>query len=320
MTVRRTLALLAGLALVAAAPAHAQDPPVVADGVTIAGLPVGGMTEAEAESAVQAFFDQPLTLHYGGTTLAVRPAAVGGRARVAPAVDAALAAVEGAALPLEVVVGESMLRRWVGKRAKQFYRPARNAAVSLRGLRPWISEAKPGRKLLLRYSKSAIRRALRTHVRTTVVLPTRALRAKITRNNFGPVVVIRRDSRRLLLYRRMTSAGMRLVRTFGVAVGQPVYPTPIGRFRIVNKRRNPWWYPPDRAWAAGASPIPPGPGNPLGTRWMGLSIGGVGIHGTPSSGSIGTAASHGCIRMRISEAEWLFERVYLGTTVFIVRA
>ena len=64
----------------------------------------------------------------------------------------------------------------------------------------------------------------------------------------------------------------------------------------------------------------PGPDNPLGTRWMGLSAPGVGIHGTPSDASIGYSASHGCIRMHIPEAEWLFNHVDVGTTVFIVSA
>jgi lipoprotein-anchoring transpeptidase ErfK/SrfK len=66
--------------------------------------------------------------------------------------------------------------------------------------------------------------------------------------------------------------------------------------------------------------VPPGPGNPLGTRWMGLSAPGVGIHGTPDAASIGYSASHGCIRMRIPEAEWLFRHVELGTPIFIVAA
>ena len=64
--------------------------------------------------------------------------------------------------------------------------------------------------------------------------------------------------------------------------------------------------------------MPPGPGNPLGTRWMGLSAPGVGIHGTPEDGSIGYSLSHGCIRMHIPEAEWLFEHVDVGTPVYIV--
>ena len=78
-------------------------------------------------------------------------------------------------------------------------------------------------------------------------------------------------------------------------------------------QRNPWWYPPEgSAWAEGAKPIPPGPGNPLGTRWMGISSPYVGIHGTPDAASIGYSASHGCIRMLIPQVEWLFQRVEVG--------
>jgi L,D-transpeptidase ErfK/SrfK len=84
--------------------------------------------------------------------------------------------------------------------------------------------------------------------------------------------------------------------------------------------KNPWWYPPASPWAQGLKPVPPGPGNPLGTRWMGLTAPGVGIHGTPDSGSIGYSVSHGCIRMLIPDAEWLFDHVVIGTPVFIVAA
>jgi lipoprotein-anchoring transpeptidase ErfK/SrfK len=111
------------------------------------------------------------------------------------------------------------------------------------------------------------------------------------------------------------------VRRFEVATGQSTYPSPLGHFEVVIKERDPWWYPPvGSAWAAGKQPVPPGPGNPLGTRWMGLSAPNVGIHGTPDAASIGYSASHGCIRMRIPEAEWLFNHVEVGTQVFIVAA
>jgi L,D-transpeptidase ErfK/SrfK len=127
--------------------------------------------------------------------------------------------------------------------------------------------------------------------------------------------VIRRDSKKLFLYN-----GTKLRRVFRVATGQSSYPTPIGQFEIIVKQRNPWWYPPaGSAWAEGADPVPPGPGNPLGTRWMGISSPYVGIHGTFNSWSIGYSASHGCVRMLIPEVEWLFERVDVGTPVFIVR-
>jgi L,D-transpeptidase ErfK/SrfK len=127
------------------------------------------------------------------------------------------------------------------------------------------------------------------------------------------VIVIRRGSNQLTLYN-----GMKVVRRFTVATGQNVYPTPLGRFQIVVKWRNPWWYPPNSSWAKGLKPVPPGPNNPLGTRWMGLSAPGVGIHGTDEPASIGYSVSHGCIRMLVPQAEWLFEHVNVGTPVFIV--
>ena len=110
------------------------------------------------------------------------------------------------------------------------------------------------------------------------------------------------------------------MRRLGVATGTWEYPTPLGTFAVVDKQYNPWWYPPSSEWARGLKPVPPGPGNPLGTRWMGLSVYGVGIHGTPDAASIGYSASHGCIRMHIWDAEWLFEQVQLGTPVVIVSA
>ena len=128
------------------------------------------------------------------------------------------------------------------------------------------------------------------------------------------MIVITRGANTLRLYR-----GMRLVRTFRVATGQAIYPTPAGVWRIVDKQRNPWWYPPTYdAWAKGLRPVPPGPSNPLGTRWMGLNTPGVGIHGTDAPTSIGYSASHGCIRMQVPDAEWLFEHVRTGTPVVIL--
>jgi lipoprotein-anchoring transpeptidase ErfK/SrfK len=110
-----------------------------------------------------------------------------------------------------------------------------------------------------------------------------------------------------------------LVRTLQVATGQARYPTPSGMFDIVTMQRDPWWYPPTYDdWAKDLKPVPPGPGNPLGTRWMGISAPGVGIHGTNSETSIGYSVSHGCIRMHVPDAEWLFDQVRLGTPVVIL--
>jgi lipoprotein-anchoring transpeptidase ErfK/SrfK len=104
---------------------------------------------------------------------------------------------------------------------------------------------------------------------------------------------------------------------FGVAVGQSAYPTPTGSFHIISKVVDPTWTPPDSPWAQGELPVPPGPDNPLGTRWMGLNVSGVGIHGTNDPSSIGYSVSHGCIRMQIPDAERLFTMVSLGMSVYI---
>jgi lipoprotein-anchoring transpeptidase ErfK/SrfK len=315
----RVLVLSVVCALVWVAPATAQDPPpVIADGVTIAGVAVGGLTEAEATEKVSAFFRQPLRLALGSQALSVRPYRLGARAGLATAVAAALAAPPDRAVPLRVTISARTLRAWVNRRAEKFRRKPMSARIVLAGLRPRVVAQRPGRALVKLQSRSRLRAALLEH-RRTLRLPARPIRPKITARKVGPAVVIRRGSRRLTLFRSSGPGKMRVAASFPVAVGMPSYPTPLGSFHVRTKTRNPWWYPPNQPWAAGASPIPPGPGNPLGTRWMGLG-GGVGIHGTPNSGSIGSAASHGCIRMRIPSAEWLFERVRLGTPVWIVSA
>lgn len=125
-------------------------------------------------------------------------------------------------------------------------------------------------------------------------------------------VVVDRGTKQLTLYR-----SGKAVKTYGVAVGSPKYPTPAGSFAIQNMQKDPTWTPPDSDWAKDAKPIGPGPDNPLGTRWMAID-GTVGIHGTNNPASIGFSVSHGCIRMRIPDVEELFEIVRVGTPVTVV--
>ncbi len=265
-------------------------PALVPPGVTISGIPVGGLTADEAAGAVRERFELPLLLvldrrHH----LAPTPEALGASVHIDEAVSRALASPAGTALTLPVLINGDVTRAYVFSVARRFNRPPLDAQVFL------------------------IVARLRTTSRARVRIRTRSSSAVTTRRDFRAVIVIHRGSNRLFLYRYE-----RLRRNFRVATGQSVYPTPLGKFSIVVKWRNPWWYPPNSRWAQGQKPIPPGPNNPLGTRWMGLSAPGVGIHGTPNPGSIGYSVSHGCIRMYISDAEWLFSTVYIGTTVFIV--
>jgi lipoprotein-anchoring transpeptidase ErfK/SrfK len=288
---------------------------VIADGVTIAGVDVGGLSPEEAHALVRTSVDSPLTLLFQTTTLEPTPASLGATFYVQGAVDRARRAAPGEDVELVVRVRGEKVRAYVAKVAKRFDRRAIDSQLFLRGTRPFVTRGKPGRSVDRPGATRSIVAALTENERSAIRLSARPVKQRVTRGNFGPVIVIRRGSNRLHLYR-----GMQPWRTFGVATGQSQYPTPLGRWRIVVKWKNPWWYPPDSDWAKDEEPIPPGPGNPLGTRWMGLSAAAVGIHGTPDAASIGYSASHGCIRMQISDAEWLFERVSIGTTVFIVRA
>ena len=105
--------------------------------------------------------------------------------------------------------------------------------------------------------------------------------------------------------------------SWSIASGSPAHPTPTGSFVIAEKVLNPTWLPPKSDWAKDAEPIPPGPDNPLGTRWLGFDRGGVGIHGTNAPWSVGSASSHGCMRMVTPQVEKLFELVDIGTPVIV---
>jgi lipoprotein-anchoring transpeptidase ErfK/SrfK len=330
---RRALLILLLLlaALFAAGNVSAEEPtpeppptPVIAEGVTIAGLNVGGLTRAEALRAVKARFARPLELRFmNRRPLRAEPTAdLRARAKEEFAVDRAIWAPSGTDVRLPVIVNVKALRRYAAGIAERFDRAPRNAILRLSGrLRPHVSKAKPGRRIKTRQLHLSLRKALKEHTRWPIRIRKEVVWPTVTRGTIGPTIVIRRDSKRLYLYRGVKAKGaMKIKARFGVATGLPQYPTPLGRFTIATMQRNPWWYPPDSDWAEGAEPVPPGPGNPLGTRWMGLSISGIGIHGTPDAASIGYSASHGCIRMRIPDAEWLFERVRVGSTVFIVGA
>jgi lipoprotein-anchoring transpeptidase ErfK/SrfK len=297
------------------APRRHAKPKRIPLGVTIGGIHVGGLSPTAAYLVVRAGFRSPLILTAGAHRAVVSPTRLGVIAYAKAAIAHARSAPEGAAVPLGVSIHGRAVRTFVDSLAKRYTREPIDAELFLRHLKPYITPGKPGKTLDRKAAVAAILHALRENRRTGIVLPYKRVPQAITRSNFGPVIVIRRGSNHLFLYR-----GMKPWRVFVVATGQSVYPTPLGRFQIVVMWRDPWWYPPDAPWAKGAKPIPPGPGNPLGTRWMGLSAPGVGIHGTPDAASLGYSASHGCIRMYIPEAEWLFEHVDIGTTVYIVAA
>lgn len=292
-----------------------KKPVRLARGVTVGGVHVGGLTTSAALAAVRLATRSPLVVTVEGERVEVSPQRLGVRAYIEPAVSRALRSAPGADVPLLVTVKGAAVRSWVVHLAHNRDRDVRDAHVVLNSLQPRIVTEQDGYVIRREATVAAVVEALRDNRRGPVAALARTARATVKATAFTSVIVIRRDSNRLMYFK-----GEKLARTFTVATGQPAYPTPLGNYRIVVMSRNPWWYPPPSPWAQGANPIPPGPGNPLGTRWMGLSAPAVGIHGTPDAASLGYSASHGCIRMAIPSAEWLFGHVEVGTPVFIVSA
>ena len=317
MTHRILLTVLVAASFGAALPAAGVSLPVVPEGVVVGGVEVGGLISVAAEGQVKQKFAEPLRLFHRDKGWSVSPARLGASASIDEAIARALKAKPGTQVPLPIAVDRAAVRRYVARLNKRFARPAKNAELlGLSNLAPSFTDARPGRKVDQPAMVRRIARALRSTWRgAQLEVKLVPVQPEVTANDFGPIVVIRRGSNSLHLYN-----GPRLVRTFTVATGQAEYPTPLGEFEIIVKEENPTWNPPDSEWAEGLLPVPPGPGNPLGTRWMGLSAYAVGIHGTPDAASLGYSASHGCIRMAIPEAEWLFEQVEVGTPVYVVSA
>jgi lipoprotein-anchoring transpeptidase ErfK/SrfK len=287
----------------------------LARGVTVGGVHVGGLTTGAALAAVRLAARSPLVVVVEDERVEVSPHRLGAKAYVEPAVSRALRSAAGTNVPVAVTVKGAAVRSWVASLARKHDRELRDAHVVLLNLKPRVVAERDGYVIRREATVAAVVDALRANRRGPVGAVARVAHPKVKSTSFTSVIVIRRGANRLMYFK-----GEKLARTFTVATGQSAYPTPLGNYRIVVMWRNPWWYPPPSPWAQGLNPVPPGPGNPLGTRWMGLSAPAVGIHGTPDAASLGYSASHGCIRMAIPSAEWLFGHVQVGTPVFIVSA
>ena len=111
---------------------------------------------------------------------------------------------------------------------------------------------------------------------------------------------------------------LKLVKSYPIAVGQQGLETPAGLYHALDKQVNPSWHVPNSAWAGSLAGqvIPPGPADPLKARWIGI-FDGAGIHGTDDIGSLGSAASHGCVRMAIPDVIDLYDRVQVGDPIYI---
>ncbi|MBA2637595.1 MAG: L,D-transpeptidase family protein, partial [Solirubrobacterales bacterium] len=197
-------------------------------------------------------------------------------------------------------------------------RQARDAQVEFALASLSVSDHRSGRTMDARALKRRVSAALLSRD-----LP-RELRVRLERTQpdvttgdlaekYPTVMTVDRGGFRLRLFK-----GLELVKTYRIAVGAVGLETPAGVYDIENMAVNPAWHVPTSDWAGDLAGrvIPPGPENPIKARWMGIYAG-AGIHGTAERGSIGTNASHGCIRMLIEDVTELYDRVTIGTPVYI---
>ena len=321
----RTALACAGACLALTAPAAAQEPKRIAAGVTVSGVPVGGLTIPEASALVEQRLGErlrsPLDVAVGNELMLLRMGTL--RLKFAPdrtARRAYRAGVKGAldVAPF-VTYRRSSVRTWVAGAGRRLFVAPRNARLRITIRRMVRRKGRNGSAVVEWRLRRAISRAVTDPLRARSVLgKRRRVRPAITHAGLArrnpTVVTIDRGSFRLRLFKRL-----RYDRSYGIAVGAAGFDTPSGLFRITNKRVNPSWTAPNRPWAgsyAGRT-VPGGaPDNPLKARWLGVT-GSVGIHGTAEAWSIGSRASHGCIRMHVSEVIDLYPRVPYGTPVLI---
>lgn len=307
---------------------------VLPAGAAVAGIDVAGLTRAEARDLVQAEvvapLAEPVTVTHADHTFKLDAASmidvdVDGMVDTAfrpkadstivyRVVDRALGRPVGARADMAIEVDRTALDSWLSGVAASVDTTAADATMTVETDKIVVVPARVGETVDRAGTAESLHKAL-AEGKKNVELAVDYEQPKVRDDDLGKAILVDISERRLYLYDKGT-----LVKDYGVAVGAPGFPTPTGNYHIVLKRYLPTWSNPGSGWAAGMPrSIAPGPANPLGTRALNLDAPGIRIHGTTKDGSIGTAASHGCMRMHRWDIEDLYDRVEVGTPVFIVR-
>jgi len=342
LVILATVLLALSATLAWAAVSDYQNRGIVPDGVSVAGTPLAGMTEQQARAAIKSAIDaplaRPLTVNVESAVYTLDPQSVVTvdtdkmiADAYAPRRDATLVQRVGAQVTqdspeVEVApaytIDTEALGSWIASIAVATNKKAISADVGIKNSKIVKTASATGRKLDVAKSTEALSKALSAEqaladadTARAVTLAVKTIKPKVTEANFGKYIVVRLSQRKIWLYNNGE-----LEKTYRIAVGQPAFPTPQGEWKIVAKRYRPTWINPHNdAWSNSMPErIAPGPGNPLGTRALNLDASGIRFHGTTSDGSIGTAASHGCMRMHMWDVEDLYPRVPMGTPVLIV--
>ena len=328
--------------LVAAVGAYAWDSSKsdeIADGVTIGGVDVSGMTADEATKVVESELVDPLrkkvTVTYDGVKYQLSPEKLEVDSDVDGMVDKALEESQEGGLPTrvwryatggevdvaispQVTYSNKAIDEFIAKVAADVNTEPVNAtieptAVSLDGVAGHDG---------VEVSESALRTRIESVVQRTarrkVTVPVDTVEPEVSKQDlaaqYPTYLTVNRSTFELTLWKDLEPA-----KTYTVAIGAEGFDTPAGVYNIQNKAVDPAWSVPDSDWAGDlAGTVVPGGAadNPLKARWMGI-FDGAGIHGTDDTGSLGSAASHGCVRMSVSDVIDLYDQVPVGTPIYI---
>ena len=344
---RRSLALIAILVvalLAGAGGVYAYDQGKegqIAEGIKVNGVDVGGLTASQARTKLRAALldplNRPVTARYEGKRYKLTPtqAQIGvdidgsvqralTRSREGDVLSRTWREVRGKPiltdLDAKVSYSKAAIRRLVKRIERDLAIEPVSASVDLEHGSVAPKPSKDGRAVRAARLRRDLERELLdsgsrrlVRVRTSVVEP--EVSTEDLAKKYPAVLVVNRGAFKLTLYKNL-----KLAKTYGIAIGQVGLETPAGLYHIQNKAVNPAWTMPNSDWVApkDRGKVVPGgtPENPLKARWLGI-FDGAGIHGTDAESSIGTAASHGCVRMRIPDVIDLYDQVPVGAPIYI---
>jgi lipoprotein-anchoring transpeptidase ErfK/SrfK len=308
-------------------PAPAPAEPTIAPGTKAGGIDVGGLTVAQATQRLTEVAGPPLArnlaVHVAGRRFRLTPGRL--HLKFDAEVSAKRAYYAGrdnpqpVDVPLAVGYRRAVVQAFSATIARTVYLAPRDANVRITLRRILRRHSRTGRSLDAKALQAAIEATLINPAAPRKLRPARAVtkpkvNADALPGRYPTILTIDRNNFKLRLFKRLKPA-----KTYPIAVGMAGLDTPAGLYHIQNKQVNPAWHVPNSSWAGSLAgqTIPGGaPNNPLKARWMGVANG-VGIHGTAEDWSIGTRASHGCIRMHVSDVIDLYDRVPIGAPVLI---
>jgi lipoprotein-anchoring transpeptidase ErfK/SrfK len=310
----------------------------IADGVTVGGVDVGGQSTDEAKRMLRAKLVEPLehpvTVTYEEQKFTLSPDEIDVRADIDGMVDEAQDASREGGLPSRVVryatggevdreitprisYSNDAVDAFIAGVAAKVNRDPQDATVDPTPTSLTPVPAQDGIQLRAEDLREEVDDALQSPnartVKARVVRTEPEVTEKELASQYPSYITVDRAGFALRLFK-----DLKLAKEYTIAVGAQGFDTSAGLYDVQSKQVNPTWYVPDEAWAGdlAGTTVPPGPDNPLQARWMGFN-GGAGIHGTSDVGSLGSAASHGCIRMAVPDVIELYDQVDVGTPVYI---